>query len=99
MPYVGHKPLWLKFNFFFHMTRTNVCFNVSFLDFNLCLNCKQDFKSYELAYVPRWYQCSCSQYLIRHNLCIFSMGGVGRCGVGLHTEVLILLSKYNVSSI
>ena len=56
----------------FNMTSIFVCFNVSFLDFDHCLNDKGNFRSFELAFVPECYQYSCcSQQLISYDYMYF----------------------------
>ena len=85
----GAETIMIKNQFLFLMTRINICFNISFLNFDLYFKRQilGNFRSYGLAFVPKCYQYSwCNQKLICFKYMYFG---------GLHNERQILLSNYN----
>ena len=84
MPCMGQNPLPLKINFFFY-DKDLFCFNVSFLFIS---QFRPTFlMSYRLAFVPKCYQYSwCNPLLKCYNYMYFG---------GLHNGCWILLSNYN----
>ena len=60
----GAETITIKKQFLFLMARINVCFNVSFLNFDLHFKRRilGNFRSYGLAFVPKYYKYSwCNQ--------------------------------------